>query len=299
MATESPLFQSSMELFGHSILHFNSGAELDRKLLILHLANAVELLLKDMVLDTGESIYHNPKETINIHKSVEILKNKGIPLPFLNKIELLIDERNALQHRFGSPNELTVIFYMDIARAFFNEVLRDRYGQNLEETLEQFTDPKELVAFRMRQPSNESELASLKKLTKVHPLGALLSAVTYMEKKIVEFTAVVGLEKEMNMKPFWVSSFHRLIGRFGVIVPDDLGNRLEEIRKLRNLAAHGRQDPTKEQVAVTIETIEEFEKLLGNVDIESTRETVKKRLEEEEEMDRIRHSKQIRKIEKE
>jgi hypothetical protein len=100
-----------MELFGHSISHFNSAAELDRKLLILHLANAIELLLKDLVLDTGESIYRNPKETINIHKCIEILKNKGIVLPYLNKNELLIDERNALQHRFGSPNELTMIFY--------------------------------------------------------------------------------------------------------------------------------------------------------------------------------------------
>ena len=61
MATEFPSFQSSMELFGHSISHFNSGAELDRKLLILHLANAIELLLKDLVLDTGESILSQSK----------------------------------------------------------------------------------------------------------------------------------------------------------------------------------------------------------------------------------------------
>lgn len=107
MAIESPLFQSSMELLGHAITHFNGTSELDRKLVILHLSNSVELLLKDMVLDSGESIYKNPKETITIHGCIELLATKKIAVPFLNKLELLIDERNALQHRFGSPNELT------------------------------------------------------------------------------------------------------------------------------------------------------------------------------------------------
>jgi hypothetical protein len=293
MATESPLFQSSMELFGHSISHFNSGAELDRKLLILHLANAVELLLKDLVLDTGESIYQNPKETINIHKCIEILKNKGVTLPYLNKIELLIDERNALQHRFGSPNELTMIFYMDIALAFFGEVLKDRYGQNFNEVLGQFADSKELMAFRMRQPSDESELANLKKLAKVHPLGALLSAMTYLEKKVFEFLKKVGLEREATIRPYWTSVSHRYLSRFGVVVPESLGNKLDEIRRTRNLAAHGRQDPTKDDVITAINTIDEFDKLLGNVNIKNIKATVKKRLEEEEEERAIRRNQQI------
>lgn len=121
MAIESPLFQSSMELFGHSITHFNGTSELDRKLVILHLSNAVELLLKDMVLDGGESIYKNPKETITINGCIETLRSKSLTIPYLNKLELLIDERNALQHRFGSPNELTTIFYMNLAKDFLGK----------------------------------------------------------------------------------------------------------------------------------------------------------------------------------
>jgi hypothetical protein len=110
-----------MELLGHSLTHYNGKNELDRKLVILHLANAIELILKDLVLDAGDSIYKSPKETITIHGCLSSLETKGIKLPFLNKIELLIDERNALQHRFGSPNQLTSIFYMNIAQEFFKE----------------------------------------------------------------------------------------------------------------------------------------------------------------------------------
>lgn len=130
MAIESPIFQSSMELLGHSISHFNKSEELDRKLVILHLANAIELILKDLVLDQGESIYKNPKETVTIHGCIQALKEKSISIPYLNKIELLIDERNALQHRFGSPNELTTIFYMNIAISFLKRYCMRNMGKS-------------------------------------------------------------------------------------------------------------------------------------------------------------------------
>ncbi len=193
MAIESPLFQSSMELLGHSVTHFNGTSELDRKLVILHLSNSVELLLKDMVLDSGESIYKNPKETITINSCIETLTAKKIVVPYLNKLELLIDERNALQHRFGSPNELTAIFYMNVALEFFRTVIKEHYKEDFEELIAQFADEKDLIALKMREPANDSELENLKKLGKVHPLGALLSAIAYFEKTLVQFGNKVGL----------------------------------------------------------------------------------------------------------
>ena len=118
MGYDSPLFQSALELFAHAIEHFNRGDERDRKFVILHLANAVELILKDFLLDLGESIYKNPKETVSIWEAIRKLKEKEsedekIRIPSTNKIEILIDERNALQHRYGFPNEITTIFHME------------------------------------------------------------------------------------------------------------------------------------------------------------------------------------------
>ncbi len=128
MAYESPLFQSSLELFSHSVEHFNWGTEKDRKFVILHLANSVELIFKDLLLDLGESIFKNPKETISITGAIEKLtKDKGVVIPHYNKLELLIDERNSLQHRYGFPNELTTIFYMDATYNFFKEFLKENY----------------------------------------------------------------------------------------------------------------------------------------------------------------------------
>ena len=282
MALESPLFQSAMELLGHSFAHFNGQKELDRKLLILHLANAIELILKDLVLDLGESIYKGPKETITIHGCFKALTENSVAIPFLNKIELLVDERNALQHRFGSPNELTAIFYMSIAQEFFKEVLREHYDQDYEEVVQQFTDEKELLAFRMREPSDDAELESLRKLAKVHPLGALLSAMTYLEKRIGEFSVSIGLEEDFRRRPYWHMMSHRFLDRLDVSMPEDLREKMDLTRRLRNTAAHGRKDPTRKEVSDAIEAIEQYESFLNGLDIDRVKESAADYLKERE-----------------
>jgi hypothetical protein len=271
MAIESPLFQSSMELLGHSITHFNGTSELDRKLVILHLSNSVELLLKDMILDSGESIYKNPKETITIHGCIELLGTKKVAVPFLNKLELLIDERNALQHRFGSPNELTAIFYMGVALEFFRSVVKQHYNQDFDELIAQFADEKDLIALKMREPSNDSELENLKKLGKLHPLGALLSAIAYLEKTLLQFGKKVGMgDRYLSSLP--VSA--RYLELNGIEIPAGLRDRLENTRRLRNQAAHGRGEPTREDVIAAVASIEELESFLASLDIEETRHKV-------------------------
>lgn len=283
MAIESPLFQSAMELLGHSITHYNGKKELDRKLLILHLANAVELILKDLVLDSGESIYKGPKETITIQGCLKVLEDKSISLPLLNKIELLVDERNALQHRFGSPNELTSIFYMNIAENFFREVLKKHYGQEYDEIITQFSDESDLLEYKLNDPSNDQELDKLKDLAKIHPLGALLSAWTYIEKEIEVFAEQAGL-KFLQRRPATIDLVNGRWERFGVVVPSGLNDSFNEARRLRNMAAHGRLEPTIEDVISSVDTIEAFEKYLLTLDksvIQQSAKIERERLEKE------------------
>jgi len=251
-------------------------------LVILHLANAVELILKDLVLDFGESIYKGPKDTITIHGCIKTLQDKKFVIPYLNKIELLIDERNALQHRFGSPNKLTTIFYMNIAQEFFKEILKSHYAQNYDEVITQFVDKKELTAFKLREPADDTELENLKKLSNVHSLGALLSAMTYLEKKTYEFGKKIGLEQELRRRPTWHIMSPRFFERFDLKVPEELGRKLDDTRRLRNLAAHGRSEPSKADVASAIDAIEEFEDFLSSVNIKGIKDKVNEYLVERE-----------------
>jgi hypothetical protein len=57
---------------------------------------------------------------------------------------------------------------------------------------------------------------------------------------------------------------------------------MDELRHMRNLAAHahGREDPTKEQVESCISTIEKYEVFLQELDLKQTRQTIMSSIEE-------------------
>ena len=107
MSDNSPLFMSSMELYAHAVELASTGKSRDCRLTVLHLANAVELLLKDTILNSGHSIYKNPKETLTIWACFQELDGLGVVVPEKQYLELLIDDRNVIQHRFGSPDACT------------------------------------------------------------------------------------------------------------------------------------------------------------------------------------------------
>ncbi len=266
MAKESPLFQSSLELFAHAIEHFNGGAELDRKLAILHLANSVELIFKDLLLDLDVSIFKGAKETISIHGAIKELKDKNVPLPYLNKVELLIDERNALQHRYGSPNELTTIFYMESTYEFMKSLLQAQYDLDLEEVLPQFTNAADIEAFRLRKPREEKELEGLKKVSKVHPLGAFLAAYNYLDTVIRNFSLEVSQGRDRMMMSSSRPVSLRAVERYGIDVPSDLSERVDDLRQMRNHVAHGRSEASRADVEKAITVAEAVEKFLGEQD---------------------------------
>ena len=271
MAYESPLFQSSLELFGHSIEHFNWGTEKDRKFVILHLANAVELIFKDLLLDLGESIYKNPKETITITGSIKTLtEEKGITIPNLNKLELLIDERNSLQHRYGFPNELTTIFYMEATHSFFKDFLKENYDLDIDEVISEFVTPEDLATFQLRKATTSHELDKLSKLSKVHPVGALLSAYAYLEKQLIQIRETVNnsipqddkSERNVRFRIMRLTNpdfLPRMFDEYGIELQNTERKKLSELRHLRNQTAHGRDEPEQKTVSEMIKFIKSLE----------------------------------------
>lgn len=272
---KSPLFQSSMELLGHALSHFNGEREIDRKLLILHLVNSIELLLKDLVLKEGVSIYKNPKETISIHSCISILNDKKVTLPNLNKIELLIDERNAIQHRFGSPNELTALFYMDIAEDFFNALLQDNYNLNYYDMLSEFSQEEDLISYgffrvfdmkrdladirftnkaiieRISILTFDEVMFHLEELSKFHPLTSYLACWDYLDRLVEKRKKVLAVKEN----PFFPEDIISNIKQLNPKISEDILNSLKKALSLRNLSVHGRQDPTRRDLISLIKLL--------------------------------------------
>jgi predicted transcriptional regulator len=74
--------------------------------------------------------------------------------------------------------------------------------------------------------------------------------------------------------------------KIGIEMPEDLAREMEDMRRLRNLAAHGRIDPTQEGVIRSIATVERFEQFIDSIDKIKIKHSVQKFMEERKKNDR-------------
>lgn len=201
MGDGSPLFHSSLDLLAHACEHYVSGEERDRKFVILHLANAIELLLKDRLLDLGLSIYDNPHQTKSITRVLSDLERQGVQIPMKHIIELLIDERNNIQHRFGSPNSIMVKYYFDNSLKFFNDFMDAAFGLELREYLSNLMDGTILSYIYPETESAKDILLQARRVARVHPSSSIVTAWMEIEKKVGELRTL--LEKSSKKQENW------------------------------------------------------------------------------------------------
>lgn len=130
----SPLLRSGLEVLEHGLWHFfRSDTTADMKFALLHVDQAIELLLKEKVRASGKSIYKNPKETISIHGAYEILTKLNVVIPEKADLELLHEERNNIQHKYASPSAEDAAFHVDKAMRFLKRFLADELGVSIED----------------------------------------------------------------------------------------------------------------------------------------------------------------------
>lgn len=129
----SPLLRSAFETLDHGLWHFfRSDTTVDMKFAILHIDQAIELFLKERVRKGGKSIYKNPKETISIWDAYRILDQElNCRIPERPDLELLHEERNSIQHKYGNPNPEDTAFHVEKAMHFIARFTKDELGIDL------------------------------------------------------------------------------------------------------------------------------------------------------------------------
>ena len=97
------------------------------KFALLHVDQAIELILKECVRAGGKSIYKNPKETITIWGAYDILNNElHIAIPERPDLELLHEERNNIQHKYANPSPDDAAFHIEKAMNFIRRFTKDQ-----------------------------------------------------------------------------------------------------------------------------------------------------------------------------
>jgi HEPN domain-containing protein len=236
MSDKSPLFVSALELLAHATELYASGHPRKYKFVVLHLANSVELLLKDCLIDNGITIYKNPKETITIWGSFDELEKLGIKIPEKPVIELLVDDRNTIQHRFGFPNAESVFYYLEQVVNFFNRFLDERYKVKLVEALTPHLTKENLALIGLV----EDDYSHLKKLFQLSPEAAVQQAYAMVEAKLREKIPYEKL-RSPSTRPLFANDIIRLMAKKDII-SIEIAREFERFRMIRNQAAHGASD---------------------------------------------------------
>jgi hypothetical protein len=133
----SPLLRSAFEVLNHGLWHyFRSNTTKDMKFALLHVDQAIELLLKERVRAGGKSIHksNNPKETISIWGAYDILtKELNIAIPEKPDLELLHEERNNIQHKYANPSPDDAVFHVANAMSFIQRFIKDELKLDIKE----------------------------------------------------------------------------------------------------------------------------------------------------------------------
>jgi uncharacterized protein YutE (UPF0331/DUF86 family) len=240
MSDKSPLFVSALELLAHSTELFAQKNPKKYKFVILHLANAIELVVKDCVIDQGLSIYQDKSNrTLDLWECFKKLESKGIVIPERPVIELLVDDRNTIQHRFGYPNAESVFYYLEQVIAFFQRFLNDHYGVKLAEALSNHLSKSHLQLLGLARNDQEH----LSKLLELSPEAAIVQAYNQIEKLVLEmiFPAPEPHLQKYPRVMFWrLPEFKELthyLEQNGLVAKGSV-ERFETLRDIRNQSAH-------------------------------------------------------------
>lgn len=236
MSENSPLFLSSMELLGHAFELLEQGDDKKNKFIVLHISNAVELLLKDMVIDIGHSIFEsNNKNTIVVWKAFSILESHGISIKQRPNIEMLIDDRNVIQHKFGYPSRESVLYYIEVVIDLFRTAMHENYSIEFDEIAQEYLtrDGLQLIGL-----GEENQFSKVDAISKHDLLSAISTAYSLLEEKVY---ALLNLNE--STRPVMIWHDQRFYAMLKLLDPSVTENKkpseyFNSIRQLRNVSVH-------------------------------------------------------------
>lgn len=265
MSEKSPLFISAIELVAHSVELLLSGNVRKNKFAILHLANSIELILKDLLVDHGTSIYQDKgKMTINVWAAFSYLEEHAITFPERPRLEMLIDDRNAIQHRFGYPDKETVLYYLSTVVTTMDRLMKEVYHLNAREIFSQYMQEEALTMIGF-SPAR-SPLGEARAIAEIDPASGMSTAYGLLEKRL--FDLLPDYDSQRPVMPWHSPHFRRIMRNISsnLLSGQDALSLFEEIRKLRGVAVHRQHYDESKMRNQMLVGIDKVEMLLGALD---------------------------------
>ena len=134
MAQTSPILRFALEILHHALENYSTESPRHRKVAVLNLAQAVVLAVKAALVENNVRIYETNGRTINTHDALASLAK----LWQVERIdghargELLVDERNSIQHRYGNVDDVSLDYHMETAFDVLRRILEREFDTGLD-----------------------------------------------------------------------------------------------------------------------------------------------------------------------
>lgn len=252
MLQRSPILRFALEVFEHALELATSPRARDRKIAVINLAQCVELAVKAALVEKNVSIYTKESKTINTHDALtKVAELWAVPrVPTHSRLELLIDERNAIQHRYGDVDDVTLDYHLETVFQTLDELLRQQFDIDLSDWVRDNVDVKvwRQVRFveppepKAQQPSEASLPERSATLDLVDGFSRYESAIRDLVTSLGEGSLKVGSTLDFAIKSLASTD----------APPTELIRELPGVYRLRNRVIHGEGSASDEEVRAAL-----------------------------------------------
>jgi hypothetical protein len=188
---QSPILKTSLELLVHAFEHYSGGTPRDYRFCVLHLAHAAELAVKAALVERNQSIYLGSAKTLDVHAAINKLKTeRHLPgnedLAYRSRLDLLIDERNAIQHRYGTVDEVTMRYLLEGAFYFLYDLMYTEFNLDLRNYIQVNLNDRIRRALTFLTNNFDDSIARITQLADENPPIAVLELELLINDQLFE-----------------------------------------------------------------------------------------------------------------
>lgn len=225
---------------------------------VLSLAQSVELSVKAALVENNIPIYDKGSRTIVIHDAmVALAKLWSVErIEYHARIELLVDERNAIQHRYGTVDDVSLDYHMETTFATLRSVLAQEFDTDLDAWIRDNIAPDIWQKIRFVEPPQPvAQDPSAAIIDERSPTLDFIDGFTRYERQLRE-TLTPFLEEGQR---FSGSSLDLIIKALSNASSghNEIIRALPEVYRLRNRAIHGDEVPRSEDVEGALKVLDE------------------------------------------
>lgn len=245
------LLSSSLEMMQHAIEHLAMGTERDMGFAVLHADNSIELLLKEVARSKGIRVIDKSGDSINYYKCVGKLTAAGLQIPEIPDIDLLHTERNNIYHLGNKPdkNKAEWLVY-DVALGFVRRICRDELNYDINSFSKKFQLSAE---FKQEIELTRSQMVN----QYLGDASTALNAGMFEGTVIMSYIGIEALSREYISTELMSSRMMLKTIREKNILPSNLLNKFEMLRKIRNAVAHGMAKASEDDAKFALEVFQD------------------------------------------